>query len=157
MTNGKGGRRNPAARTAFIDSKNTQLATRIRDVRKKRMKMNQKALAKLLGVSHATISYWERGGTPSEDNLKRFAEATGEDFRTLVGKQRVFVSFDWQETPLWHEILALIESRSPADEVGDVLDSVRDFLEILLRSRDAQIEAQKRREKRMQKFDHDDA
>lgn len=54
-----------------------QVGERIRRLRNEKLKWTQFTLASELGVSHGTVSYWERGGNATPANLRRLAEVTG--------------------------------------------------------------------------------
>jgi transcriptional regulator with XRE-family HTH domain len=156
MTNGKTGRRSPAI-TKIHMIEPTLRAQRIREVRKEKMRMDQATIGKLIGVTHATISHWERGGEPSEDNLRRYAEVTGTDYEYLQGSLYLdpFAIRSELDSSAWGEIIDMLKPQ-PAEEVHDILSSIRDFLVILLKSRDEKIKADRKRAKGRDPAGNDD-
>ena len=63
----------------------TMLGRRIARARRK-AKLNQSQLARLIGVTRASVNGWEkRGGNPRLDNLRKIARITRTPLSELVG------------------------------------------------------------------------
>jgi transcriptional regulator with XRE-family HTH domain len=67
-----GGRPSPATQ-----DKQREIGERIRLLRTEKLRLKQAELAKRLGVSHGTVSYWERGGNPHPEHFRRLAGFAG--------------------------------------------------------------------------------
>ena len=77
---------------------------RVRELRI-RAEMQQKELASLAGVSHATVSDWETGKkNPSGARLKRLSEIFGVDHATILGYDPLYIPIRRNTVPIVGEI-----------------------------------------------------
>jgi transcriptional regulator with XRE-family HTH domain len=72
-----GGGRGPNGASRDVNVKQREIGERIRRLRTVKLRLDQAGLASELGVSHGTVSYWERGGNQQPANLRRLAEYAG--------------------------------------------------------------------------------
>lgn len=106
-----------------------EIGERIRRIRSEKLKMTQHTLASELGVSHGTVSYWERGGNAQPANLRRFAQLAGISMELLTNgaDAKAF-------SPRWNQLeqrLMHVPSRE-LDELFDMFDELLDFRDRLL-------------------------
>jgi transcriptional regulator with XRE-family HTH domain len=79
-----GGGNGPGKASEAETAKQRQIGERIRRLRTEKLRLDQGTLAKWLGVSHGTVSYWERGGNATPANLRRLASVSGVSLEWLV-------------------------------------------------------------------------
>ena len=77
MAESGGGGRGPNGASKDVIVKQREIGERIRRLRTAKLRLDQAGLARELGVSHGTVSYWERGGNQQPANLRRLAEYAG--------------------------------------------------------------------------------
>ena len=114
-----------------------EVGRRIRQVRKEKLKMAQAQVAKELGISHGTISHWERGGNAKPANLREFARLGDVSMEWLMnGSDAMAAAFH----PRWAELEQRLIIRSLYEQ-----EELFDLFEYHLDMRDRWIEQQRRR------------
>jgi transcriptional regulator with XRE-family HTH domain len=141
MTNDKGGhrgrrsdRKNQGNRADKIQIAK-QIGIRIRDIRQGK-NLSQAELAEQLGISHGTVSYWERGGNAKPDNLRNFAKLCSVSMEWLTNGIDVEAAFH----PRWIQIEGRLRHR-PNEELEELFD----LFDFYLDQRDRQIERDKKK------------
>lgn len=128
MRNGKGDGRdrrvvNSQDRQKGDNAAAVEVGARIRQLRSEKLKMTQHMLASELGVSHGTVSYWERGGNATPANLRRFAKLSGVSMEWLTNGIDA-QAFHPRWTELEHRMLHI-----PDGELEDLFDWFDDLLD----------------------------
>lgn len=142
MTDDKGGIRRKRSSRVPGPGKNSredaakEVGARIRQVRKDKLKMAQGEVAEVLGLSHGTVSYWERGGGAKPAHLREFAKLGGISMEYLVNGIDARNAF-------FHPRMGELEQRLMHRLERD-LDELFDLFEKLLDLRDGRIERQRK-------------